>query len=42
VAFTFFQEDTEAAGMFLNEMDDIAQANDLSWEMCMPPMSTNN
>ena len=42
VAFTFFQEDTEAAGAFLNELDAITETNNLSWEMCMPPLPTNN
>ena len=42
VALTFFQEDQEAAGMFLNDLDGITEASNLTWEMCMPPMPTNN
>ena len=42
VALTFFQEDQAAAGMFLNDLDGIVGASNLTWEMCMPPMPTNN
>ena len=42
VARTFFNEDQEAAGIALNDLDGIVEANNLTWEMCMPPMPTNN
>ena len=42
VARTFFNEDQEAAGIALNDLDGIVEANNLTWEMCMPSMPTNN
>ena len=42
IALTFFNEDQEAAGIALNDLDGIVEANNLTWEMCMPSMPTNN
>ena len=42
VALTFFNGDQEAAGIALNDLDGIVEANNLTWEMCMPPMPTSD